>query len=140
MPGLSENIRVTSIVGRFLEHSRIYYFENAGNPDVFLASADWMPRNFVRRVEIAFPIETPALRDEIIEDMLPKFLHDRVKARELQPDGSYRRLKPEGKEPREQAQLQFRERSRRQASKLKQKQKTQTAKLVPITVARTERL
>ncbi len=140
IPRLSENIRVTSIVGRFLEHSRIYYFGNAGKPDVFLASADWMPRNFVRRVEIAFPVEAPALRDEIIADVLPKFLHDRVKARELQPDGSYRRLKPEGKEPREQAQLQFRERSRRQTKKLKQKKKTQTAKLVPITVARVERL
>jgi polyphosphate kinase len=139
IPGLSENIRVTSIVGRFLEHSRIYYFENAGTPDIFLASADWMPRNFVRRVEIAFPIEAPALRDEIIDDVLPKFLHDRVKARELQPDGSYRRMKPEGKELREQAQLQFRERSRRQARKLKRKKKVQTAKLIPISVAHIER-
>src|SRR5881398_4070094 len=91
---LSENIRVISIVGRFLEHSRIYYFENAGNPEVFLASADWMPRNFVRRVEIAFPIEDPLLRDEIINEVLPRFLNDRVKARELQPDGSYLRLHP----------------------------------------------
>jgi polyphosphate kinase len=139
IPALSENIRVTSIVGRFLEHSRIYYFENAGTPDIFLASADWMPRNFVRRVEIAFPIEAPALRDEIIDDVLPKFLHDRVKARELQPDGSYRRMKPEGKELREQAQLQFRERSRRQARKLKRKKKVQTAKLIPISVAHIER-
>ena len=140
IPALSENIRVTSIVGRFLEHSRIYYFENAGKPDIFLASADWMPRNFVRRVEIAFPIEAPALRDEIIDDVLPKFLHDRVKARELQPDGRYRRMKPEGKELREQAQLQFRERSRRQARKLKGKKKVQTAKLIPISVAHIERL
>ena len=64
IPGLSENIRVISIVGRFLEHSRVYYFENGGKPDLYLASADWMPRNFYRRVEIAFPIEAPALRDE----------------------------------------------------------------------------
>src|ERR1700719_1350077 len=63
IPDLSENIRVTSIVGRFLEHSRIYYFENGGQPELFLSSADWMPRNFLRRVEIAFPIETPPLRD-----------------------------------------------------------------------------
>src|SRR5204863_8896250 len=98
IPGLSENIRVISIVGRFLEHSRIYYFENAGQREVFLSSADWMPRNFFRRVEIAFPIEQPYLRDEIIDGVLPKFVHDRVKARELQPDGSYRRLKPEGTE------------------------------------------
>src|SRR5436853_5209996 len=83
IPGLSDNIRVFSIVGRFLEHSRIYYFENAGQQEVFLSSADWMPRNFFRRVEIAFPIQQPDLRDKIINEVLPKFLHDRVKAREL---------------------------------------------------------
>ena len=66
IPGLSENIRVISIVGRFLEHSRIYYFENAGDPLVFLSSADWMPRNFFRRIEVAFPIQTPALRDQMV--------------------------------------------------------------------------
>ncbi len=107
VPGLSENIRVISIVGRFLEHSRIFYFENAGQPRVFLSSADWMPRNFYRRIELAFPIEDPALRDQIINDVIPAFLHDRVKARELQPDGTYRRLRPEGEEPRRQAQWQF---------------------------------
>src|SRR5213082_3195367 len=109
VPGLSDYIRVISIVGRFLEHSRIYYFENAGQPELFLSSADWMPRNFLRRVEVAFPIETPPLRDHIINEVLPRFLNDRVKARELQPDGSYRRLKPEGPEPRLQAQSHFRE-------------------------------
>src|SRR5216110_3407992 len=87
MPGLSDNVRVISIVGRFLEHSRIFYFENAGQPKVFLSSADWMPRNFFRRIELAFPVENPALRDRIINEVLPSFLHDRVKARELQPDG-----------------------------------------------------
>src|SRR5213596_1671864 len=134
IPGLSENIRVFSIVGRFLEHSRIYYFENAGQREVFLSSADWMPRNFFRRVEITFPIEQPDLRDKIINEVLPKFLHDRVKARELQPDGSYRRLKPEGTEPREQAQLQFRERSRRLAEKTPKPKRTAPAeKLTPIT-------
>jgi polyphosphate kinase len=133
IPGLSENIRVFSIVGRFLEHSRIYYFENAGQREVYLSSADWMPRNFFRRVELAFPVEQPALRDRIIDEVLPKFLHDRVKARELQPDGSYRRLKPEGKEPREQAQLQFRERSRRLAKKSRKPKRTASAKLTPIT-------
>jgi polyphosphate kinase len=133
IPNLSENIRVFSIVGRFLEHSRIYYFANDGQPDLYLSSADWMPRNFLRRVEVAFPIENPALRDEIVNGVLPKFLHDRVKARELQPDGSYRRLKPEGTEPREQAQLQFRERSRRQTKKLSRSKKERAAKLIPIT-------
>jgi polyphosphate kinase len=71
VPGLSENIRVVSIVGRFLEHSRIYCFGNDGNPVVYLASADWMPRNFLRRVEIAFPIEDQMLRDELINEVLP---------------------------------------------------------------------
>src|SRR6202030_2097565 len=66
MPGLSEYIRVVSIVGRFLEHSRVYCFENAGTPEVFLSSADWMPRNFLRRNQVAFPIETLQLRDNII--------------------------------------------------------------------------
>src|SRR5256885_13696222 len=71
IPELSENIRVISIVGRFLEHSRINYFENAGDPVVYLSSADWMPRNFFRRIEVAFPLETPALRDQITNDVIP---------------------------------------------------------------------
>src|SRR5213083_143970 len=135
IPGLSENIRVISIVGRFLEHSRIYYFENAGDPSVYLSSADWMPRNFFRRIEVAFPIETPALRDQIINDVIPTFLHDRVKARELQPDGIYRRLKPEGAEPHRQAQWQFREVSRERTKKLTgSKKKPRADKLIPISV------
>src|SRR3989440_5408324 len=73
---LSENIRVVSIVGRFLEHSRIYYFENGGDHVLYLSSADWMPRNLVRRVEIAFPIEDPGLCKEIIQDVFPAFLSD----------------------------------------------------------------
>jgi polyphosphate kinase len=135
LPGLSENIRVLSIVGRFLEHSRIYYFENAGQPDLFLASADWMPRNFLRRVEVAFPISNPELRNRIINEVLPNFLHDRVKARELQPDGSYRRLKPEGNEPRAQAQWQFREKSRERQRRTKAKGK-RGPRLVPISTAK----
>src|SRR5467141_2168978 len=135
IPGLSDNIRVISIVGRFLEHSRIFYFENAGQREVFLSSADWMPRNFFRRVEIAFPVEQPSLRDEIVDEVLPKFLHDRVKARELQPDGTYRRLKPEGPEPSRQAQWQFREVSRERTKKLSGSKKKQRAdKLIPISV------
>jgi polyphosphate kinase len=136
IPGLSENIRVISIVGRFLEHSRIFHFENAGQPKVFLSSADWMPRNFYRRIELAFPIENPTLRDQIINEVLPSFLHDRVKARELQPDGTYRRLKPEGSEPRAQAQWHFREVSRERAKKMTgSKKKLRADKLIPITVA-----
>ena len=135
IPELSENIRVISIVGRFLEHSRIYYFENAGDPVVYLSSADWMPRNFYRRIEVAFPIETAALRDQITNDVIPTILHDRVKARELQPDGTYRRLKPEGPEPSRQAQWQFREVSRERAKKLTgSKKKLRADKLIPISV------
>jgi polyphosphate kinase len=136
MPGLSENIRVISIVGRFLEHSRIFYFENAGQPRVFLSSADWMPRNFFRRIELAFPVENPALRDQIINEVLPSFLHDRVKARELQSNGTYRRLKPEGTEQRAQAQWHFREASRERAKKIAgSKKKLRADRLIPITVA-----
>jgi len=135
IPGLSENIRVISIVGRFLEHSRIYHFANAGAPEILLSSADWMPRNFLRRVEVAFPIENPALRDNIVNEVLPRFLNDRVKARELQPDGSYRRLKPEGPEARAQAQWHFRERSRERTKKLGRKKTPPADKLIPITVA-----
>jgi polyphosphate kinase len=134
IPDLSENICVISIVGRFLEHSRIYYFSNDGQPDLFLSSADWMPRNFLRRVELAFPIENPALRDNLINEVLPRFLHDRVKSRELQPDGSYRRIKPEGPETRAQAQWHFRERSRERAKKLGRKKTPSADKLIPITV------
>jgi polyphosphate kinase len=140
IPNLSENIRVISIVGRFLEHSRIYYFENAGSPEVFLASADWMPRNFIRRVEIAFPVEDTSLRDEIIDEVLPRFLNDHIKARELQPDGTYIRLKPDEGAPRSQAQLHFRERSRRQARKLAESQTAPLITLTPITIARKETL
>jgi polyphosphate kinase len=135
VPGLSEYIRVISIVGRFLEHSRIYCFENGGQPEVYLSSADWMPRNFLRRVEVAFPIETPALREHIIKEVLPRFLHDRVKSRELQPDGRYRRLRPEGPESRAQAQWHFREVSRERAKKAGRKKTPPPDKLIPITDA-----
>jgi len=136
IPDISENIRVISIVGRFLEHSRIFYFENAGQPQVFLSSADWMPRNFFRRIELAFPVGNPMLRDRIVKEVLPSFLNDRVKARELQSDGSYRRLKPEGSEPSAQAQWHFREVSRERAKKMTgSKKKLRADKLVPISAA-----
>jgi len=92
VPGVSERIRVTSIVDRFLEHSRVFYFENAGSPEVFLASADWMPRNFIRRVEVMFPVEEPKLKARIVDEILPTVLGDNVKARAQQADGAYQRL------------------------------------------------
>jgi polyphosphate kinase len=87
--GLSENIRLRNLVGRFLEHARIFYFENGGDPLVFCGSADWMSRNFFRRVETVFPIEDPALRRRLIEDILSAELRDNEDARELQPTGAY---------------------------------------------------
>ncbi len=92
--GVSENIRVRSIVGRFLEHSRVYYFHNGGDPDIYCASADWMERNFFRRIEVCFPIETKLHRDRILED-LETYLADNVQAWALNADGSYSRLSPE---------------------------------------------
>ncbi len=91
LPGISENIRVTSIVGRFLEHSRIYYFHNQGEPDLFVGSADLMPRNIDRRVEVLFPVEDPILRQEIVENILDIYLGDTAKSYRLQSDGSYNR-------------------------------------------------
>ena len=132
IPGLSENIRVVSIVGRFLEHSRIYCFDNAGAPVLYLSSADWMPRNLVRRVEIAFPIEDPPLRKKIVDEVLPAFLNDRVKSRELQPDATYVRLHPREGEPASQAQLFFRQNSRNQAKRLADSKKKRSIKLTPI--------
>ena len=95
MRGISENIRVRSIVGRFLEHSRVYYFHNDGSPEIYCASADWMERNFFRRIEVGFPIENPAHRARIIEE-LEIYLADNAQAWELRSDGSYRRLRAEG--------------------------------------------
>ncbi|MHC5537287.1 polyphosphate kinase 1 [Singulisphaera rosea] len=94
VPGVSENIRVISLVDKFLEHSRIAYFQNGDNPQVFLSSADWMPRNFRRRVEIMFPIEDPRLQNRIVEGILSVVLMDNVKARALQPDATYLRVPP----------------------------------------------
>ena len=76
LKGVSENITVRSIVDRFLEHSRIYYFENACQPQVFISSADWMPRNFFRRIELAFPIEDGVLRERLISEVLAISLAD----------------------------------------------------------------
>ncbi len=93
VPGLSENIRVRSIVGRFLEHSRVYYFHNAGNSQIYVGSADLMTRNLDRRVESLFPIEDPHLIEQIY-NLLKVYQHDNVLARELHSDGSYTRIMP----------------------------------------------
>jgi polyphosphate kinase len=94
VPGLSENIRVISILDRFLEHSRIYYFYNGGDPEVYSGSADCMERNFVKRTEIIYPIENDEIKSRIINEILFTYLNDNVKARVMQPDGSYIRRKP----------------------------------------------
>ena len=107
MKGLSETITVRSIVDRFLEHSRIYYFENACQPEVFLASADWLPRNCFRRIELAFPIEDGVLRDRLISEILAVTMADNTKARLLQPDGSYRRARRAPDEPVRRSQFDF---------------------------------
>ena len=96
IPGVSENISVRSIVGNFLEHSRIFYFENDGTPEIFCASADWMPRNLERRVEILFPVEEPELRKKLMH-ILEGELMDTVKAHVLKPDGSYDKVDRRGK-------------------------------------------
>ena len=95
--GISENIHVRSIVGEFLEHSRIFYFENAGNSEVYCASSDWMPRNLERRVEIMFPIKDSLIKSRI-EGMLDVLLSDTEKARILKADGTYARVDKRGKE------------------------------------------
>jgi len=91
VPGVSENIKVRSIVGRFLEHSRVFYFENGGEPEMYCASADWMERNFFRRVEVAFPVLRRQLRERIFKD-LEIYLADTTNAWELRTDGTYARL------------------------------------------------
>ncbi len=94
LPGISENIRVTSIVDRFLEHSRLYVFSPDDEAKVFLSSADWMPRNFHRRVEVMFPVEAPDLKQRILEEIVPAYLRDNARARILGSDGNYTRVRP----------------------------------------------
>ena len=98
IPGVSENISVRSIVGRFLEHSRVFYFENGGEPEMFCASADWMERNFFRRVEVAFPVQRQLHKDRILRE-LHYYLSDTCQAWRLRPDGHYERLPRVGKPP-----------------------------------------
>lgn len=98
VPGLSENIRVRSIIGRFLEHSRIFYFRNDLKHDVYLSSADWMSRNLFRRIEVAFPVLDRALKRRVLQEGLDPYLKDNTNAWELGPDGRYTRRRPRGKQ------------------------------------------
>ncbi|WP_374665550.1 polyphosphate kinase 1 [Ramlibacter sp.] len=93
VPGLTERIRVRSIIGRFLEHSRVFYFRAGEQECLYLSSADWMNRNMLRRVEIAWPVNDPVLRQRLIDECLVAYLHDHRDAWDLQPDGSYRRAR-----------------------------------------------
>ena len=97
VPDVSENIRVISVVGRFLEHSRVYYFENGGEPELYLGSADLMTRNLDRRVEVMFPVENADLRTHIVQDVLHVLLADTVQARQLTAQGTWERVRPEGR-------------------------------------------
>ncbi|HUJ12760.1 MAG TPA: polyphosphate kinase 1 [Thermoanaerobaculia bacterium] len=96
IPGLSENVQVVSVIDRFLEHSRVFRFENGGAPEFYISSGDWMPRNFIRRVEVTFPVRAEALVRRIDQQILPVSLADNVKAWTLDRDGKYHRRKPEG--------------------------------------------
>ncbi|WJW76853.1 polyphosphate kinase 1 [Thiohalobacter sp. IOR34] len=97
--GVSDNIQVRSVVGRFLEHTRVFYFRNGGEEEIYLSSADWMDRNFFRRVETAFPVGNPKLRRRIVKEGLELYLQDNTQAWLLKADGSYRRLHPTRRQP-----------------------------------------
>jgi polyphosphate kinase len=112
IPGVSDNIRVRCLIGRYLEHARIYYFQNGGNEEVYTGSADLMPRNLNNRVEVLFPIEASQLRGRIIDEIMTIEMADNVKARELQNDGTYRSITPADGATRIDAQRWFMERNR----------------------------
>lgn len=105
--GVSENIQVRSIVDRFLEHSRIFYFENACRPEVFMGSADWMPRNFFRRIEVIYPVVDGRLRERVISELLALPLADNAKAWLLSENGRYHRIPPKPKAQRHRSQREF---------------------------------
>ncbi len=114
VPGVSENIEVRAIVDRFLEHGRLFHFSNAGKDDVYLASADWMPRNFHRRVEVMVPVEDPTLRARLLET-LSISVNDNVKSWRLLPDGTYARVQPKAGAPLVRSQARFIEMTREKA-------------------------
>jgi polyphosphate kinase len=117
IPGVSDNIKVVSIVDRFLEHSRVFYFHNNGDPHVYIGSADWMDRNLSRRVEIVFPIENGELKHRLIHEILAICLADNAKARELLADGSYRRAPRDANQPLLRSQERFLELAQQSAQK-----------------------
>jgi polyphosphate kinase len=96
LAGLTDNIRVRSVIGRFLEHSRVFYFRADGQEHLYLSSADWMNRNMLRRVELAWPVLDPQLRQRVIDECLVAYLHDARDAWDLQPDGRYRHVAGRG--------------------------------------------
>jgi polyphosphate kinase len=96
LKGFSENIEVRSIIGRFLEHSRVFYFSNRGDPKIYLASSDWMERNFFRRIEIFFPIDDPVLKRRIFEESFENYLKDNTQAWKLKKDGTYKLVERKG--------------------------------------------
>ncbi|MFZ1391905.1 MAG: RNA degradosome polyphosphate kinase, partial [Dokdonella sp.] len=99
IPGVSENIRVRSIVGRFLEHSRVYWFQNEDAPEIYCSSADWLDRNLLRRVETCFPIRDPRLATRVFKESLQNYLADNTQAWLLESDGSYTRVTPGDEKP-----------------------------------------
>ena len=105
--GMSDNIRVRSVLGRFLEHHRVWYFDNDAKPDVWLASADWMGRNLFKRIEVAFPVRDPELRRRVIDEGLRIYLDDNVDAWELGPAGTWSKLKPAGRARKRSAQAEL---------------------------------
>ncbi|HEY2093962.1 MAG TPA: polyphosphate kinase 1 [Thermoanaerobaculia bacterium] len=102
VPSVSENIRVTSVIDRFLEHSRVFRFENAGAPEIWISSGDWMPRNFIRRIEVTIPVRSETIKRRIEEQILPISLADNVKGWYLDAEGKYHRREPDGKAVRSQ--------------------------------------
>ena len=119
--GLSENIRVISIVDRFLEHSRVFHFHNGGQPEVYLSSADWMERNLERRLELFFPVLDPALKRQVLR-ILDRQLADDTKAWTCGPDGTYTRVRAEAPGGRARSQLQLHEDAKKQARRVKKPQ------------------
>lgn len=128
---MSENIRVRSIVDRFLEHSRIWHFGNGGRPEVFVGSADWMPRNFFRRIEVVFPVEDGVLRERIMTEVLERQLADSAKARLLQADGSYAMVPRRKGVPARRSQVEFTELSKEGGARPSRGRRTQKMELAP---------